>query len=339
MEKKEKFKVKVAKTIVNLVSVLKKPLKLVVLSFILLAFFSHSTVAKKIVIINENVSIDNSNPSIFKEENSSSNSKSPSQSAYLVDSEGFIMVTPDMDLDKIRNEKITRNKQVSDNATTNPSQNSKSAYRFTENISDSSLLSQRSVDSCKEIITQTLSKIPSEQYMGLTTIELIYNKNSKRGGANASKISIRCNDISDSELKAVFIHELGHIVDGSFLTGKSNKNSSFVDLGTPVKSDDESVDFYSISWKNNENKVAGSMNADFCSLYGATDPYEDFAECYIFYVLQPSQFEKNALKNEILQKKLTFIKEKVFAGTKILETSKLFAKSQVYDNTKLSHSF
>ncbi len=338
MERREKLKIILAKNIVKIIDFFRKPFKLLLLSFIFLSFFSHSTVAKKIVLINENVQIDNATT---YSENFATNptlSQADSKTDYSVNNEGFIVVTPGMDISKIQNEKIARNSIIS---TTTPTktENFSNNFYFKETISDSSLLSQRSVDSCKEIISSTLSKIPANQYQGLKEIELVYDKNEKRGGANGTKISIRCNDISDTELKAVLIHELGHIVDGSYLQGSSSQKSTFVDLGKPVKSDDPSVDFYSISWENNTAKVQNSKNADFCSLYGATDPYEDFAECYIFYALQPSQFEKNAEKNEILKKKLAFIKDKIFGGEKIIKSSKTFAKSQVYDNTKLSHSF
>ncbi len=338
MERREKLKIILAKNIVKIIDFFRKPFKLLLLSLIFLAFFSHSTVAKKIVIINENVQVDNATT---YSENFAPNTEvfeADSNSDYSVNNEGFIIVTPGMDISKLQNEKILRNSKSS-NSTSIQSKNPGNNFYFKETISDESLLSQRSLDSCKEIISSTLSKIPQEQYLGLKEIELVYDKNGKRGGANGTKISIRCNDISDSELKAVLVHELGHIVDGSYFEGSSTQKSSFVDLGKPVKSDDPSVEYYSISWKNNDSKVQNSKNADFCSLYGATDPYEDFAECYIFYVLQPSQFEKNAEKNEILKKKLAFIKDKIFGGEKIIQSSKTFAKSQVYDNTKLSHSF
>jgi hypothetical protein len=209
---------------------------------------------------------------------------------------------------------------------------------FTEKITDNSLLTQRSPEQCKSIVLTTLNNFPAYHYSSLKSVELLYEKGANRGGANASFLRIRCNDISDSEIKAVITHELGHIVDGGMLIGQSAEQSGFIDLGKPVKMDDPSLDYYKISWKNDSEKISSAKRQDFCSNYGQTNPFEDFAECYIYYALHPDLFELKAKDSVQLRKKFEFMKDFIFSGKKIVEKSQTKNKAQVYDNTKLTHS-
>lgn len=328
---KSSLKTFVLRFIINSVYFLKFSLKKVSISLILLIFLSTTASAEKIVIIDGGLEkVSRTISQTISNEFKPSYNRNYSNIIVISSSTDLSTPTPPQSISTTEYTPHPSNETYSTNNISN--------IIFSEKINDSSLLSQRSTEECKSLVTEVLNKIPSSQYSGLNKIELLYDKSAKRGGANSSFVSIRCNDVSDSELKAVFIHELGHVIDGSYLTGVSASKSSFSDFGTIVKADDPSVDFYSLSWKNETTKLSNSKNADFCSLYGKTDPFEDFAECYIFYVLQPSQFEKNAKSSEVLSKKLAFIKEQVFNGAKIIESSKTFVKSQVYDNTKLTHA-
>jgi len=100
----------------------------------------------------------------------------------------------------------------------------------------------------------------------------------------------------------VFIHEIGHIVDGGYLTGKSNTLSSFIDLGKSVKIDDPSIKYYQISWVNNNKWTENTKTSDFCSRYGSTNPYEDFAECFVYYVLHNPDFLDKTKNSTELEK-------------------------------------
>lgn len=175
--------------------------------------------------------------------------------------------------------------------------------------------SQDSINYCKKLVYQGLTAIPQYHSEALTDLTLTLKDEGKRGLAGNGVMILRCKGISDSDLVAVLLHEMGHIVDGSYLIGTlGSGKSEFVDLGTPVPSDDKSVEYYQLSWKNNYNLKETSTKNDFCSDYGQTDPYEDFAECYIYYILHGEEFRKTAEENTLLKAKYDFLKTNVFSG-------------------------
>jgi hypothetical protein len=174
--------------------------------------------------------------------------------------------------------------------------------------------SQNSINYCKKLAYEGLSNFPTYHVKGLNDLTLTLKSEGKRGMAGNGRMILRCENLDDSEFVAVLTHEMGHIVDGSYLTGNSGEKSEFIDLGKSVFSSDKSVEYYELSWKNNSNWKTGVTENDFCSSYGGTDPYEDFAECYIYYILHGEEFEKSSGSNLVLKQKYEFMKNNVFAG-------------------------
>lgn len=195
--------------------------------------------------------------------------------------------------------------------------------------------SDRSFRQCQALLFDTLKLIPDSQYYSLTDLTLDFAQNGHRGSANATFMKLRCANISSDELKAVLIHEIGHVVDGGYLKGYSTEKSNFVDLGVAVAINDPSLNYYQISWKNNSNWISNTVSADFCSGYGSSNPYEDFAECYLYYVLHGKEFRQKAQTNHALQKKYNFIKNTVFNGREY-NSGQSSAQAQNYDITKLA---
>jgi len=307
--------------------------------FLLFFLLSANASAKKIVIINENIDFPRAKQYTHSSIQPSSN---------------ILQISNEENTNQVLNETTSQNTGnttiiLNDSfSSTNSKENLFQYSNFSTNqfsnitiktqINDESLLStNRSPDACKDLIYETLGSFPKNHFAGLKTIELLYDKTAKRGGANGNYLRIRCNDISDTELKSVVVHELGHIVDGSFLVGNSTQNSNFIDFSIPVKQDDPSVVFYSYSWISEKQKKSGSTKNDFCSLYGQSNPFEDFAECYNLYALNSVHFESLAQKSDILKKKFDFMKNQVFGSIKIVESPVINEKQQIFDNTKLKH--
>lgn len=125
----------------------------------------------------------------------------------------------------------------------------------------------------------------------------------------------------------VFIHELWHIVDLHYLLNTWDY--------------DPSEGFYKISWIDYNIKKKWAKLEDFVSWYALTNKYEDFAECFGFYVFHNEEFLKRAKNNEKLLDKYNFLKNKVFTWIEFRDTT-FWAKriaSYNWDTTKIPINF
>ncbi len=169
---------------------------------------------------------------------------------------------------------------------------------------------------CSSVVDKTLAALPEAHTEELDQLELIFETNAKRGQAGGHIIKLRCVDVSEQELTAVLVHEMGHVVDLGMLEGSSwAGNSKFVDGSKPVKNDDPSIDFYELSWNDDESDAF----YNFVSGYASTDPFEDFAESYVYYVLHGESFRELADVNDILDAKYAFLRDEVFEGVEYYE--------------------
>lgn len=211
----------------------------------------------------------------------------------------------------------------------------------TEHRSDSKPTIQSS-QRCKSIVYRTLSKLPKSHSNQLAELTLYYTKDGRRGYGGGGSVVLRCLNVTDAELVSVLVHEIGHLVDGSFLFGNDIENSSgFYDFEDPVASDDPSLNFYRISWTSEKTRAQQSTMLDFVSEYALTDPFEDFAETYTYYRLHGPEFRKLMEFNEALQKKYAFMKNEVFDGKEFDvggNETKLDFWNRNYDVTVLPYS-
>ena len=188
-------------------------------------------------------------------------------------------------------------------------------------------------------IAEVLKHLPAEHAAALREVTLDYDPAAHRGLGGGSLIIMRAVDMSAEEFLAVFVHELGHNVDYAFLAPLSqNQTSPFTDAGTPLFESDPSLDFYRISWTSNQYSQEGAVAADFVSGYAMTDPFEDFAESYVYYVLHNREFKSLAENSEALKAKYDFMKERVFNG-EVFETgdANLHQTTQPWDITVLPY--
>jgi Putative zinc-binding metallo-peptidase len=190
-----------------------------------------------------------------------------------------------------------------------------------------SISTDRSLTHCKSLVYQTLNSLPDKHVNHLEDLTL-YFSDGRRGLAGGSTLILRCTDVSDQELTSVLVHEMGHIVDTGLYTGNSRSGESeFKDGNIPVYKDDLSLRFYRINWENSENLKESAKKEDFVTGYAMSDPFEDFAETYNFYILHGAQFKEMAKENRQLQRKYLFMKYFIFRG-------------QVFDNdpyTKIAY--
>lgn len=199
----------------------------------------------------------------------------------------------------------------------------------------------RSLNKCVKTIAETLKFLPKEHTGGIKKLTLSFDPTSRRGLAGGDTMIIRCANVSENELMAVVIHEVGHIVDtGVNLSSKEQKlKSSFMDGSLPVYQDDPSASFYGESFLDSRTRKVAVDELDFVSGYAMTDPFEDFAESYLYYILHGNAFRKLTESSEILKEKYEFMKNSVFNNKEFdLENEDVDYLSRIYDATKMKFS-
>lgn len=198
-----------------------------------------------------------------------------------------------------------------------------------------------SYDKKIEIIS-VLKKLPKEQISSLNNIVLDYDPNAWRGKGGKSIIIIRAVDMESEEFYGVMIHEIGHNVDLGYLSESSNKKASeFNDNKKPIYETDPSLSFYRISWNNERDKKKSAGNQDFVSGYAMQDPFEDFAESYVYFVLHNKDFKSKTQNSDKLLAKYNYMKNTVFGGKEFDTGEYLTEKNltnQPWDITVLPYS-
>ena len=143
---------------------------------------------------------------------------------------------------------------------------------------------------------------------------------------------------SKAEFLELVNHEMGHILDLGVLQGTdSTTNKTYTEFGKPVFAlDDISLKFYALSRDNETIRKSVAVKKDFCSGYGMSDPFEDFAECLNLYTNHNNLFKAFALNNKVMKKKFNFIAG-LFAGKFLSKwTSTTSVDERPRDTTKIN---
>lgn len=195
---------------------------------------------------------------------------------------------------------------------------------------------------CASLVYKTLEVMPPEAVNKVKNLTLYFNAKGRRGLGGGSTIILRCQDVSDSELVSVLVHELGHIEDTGVLTGSIFAgNSEFMDGLAPVFQNDLSLEFYRISFLDEGHLKKTAQSEDFVTGYAMSDPFEDFAETYNYYLLHGDHFRMLAESNSTLAKKYSFMKKQVFAEQEFdYQTAQLESLNKVrsYDATLVGYN-
>lgn len=130
-----------------------------------------------------------------------------------------------------------------------------------------------------------------------------------RWSADWTSVSIKLWAVkSYVEYLGLISHELWHVVDLWVIKGySSEKDPNYTEFGQKVFSvDDPSIAYYSLCRENETVRKSTVTKEDFCSGYGMTDPFEDFAECHNMYLNHNDIFKSWAKKNDIMRQKYNF---------------------------------
>ncbi len=191
----------------------------------------------------------------------------------------------------------------------------------------------------KQDINAALNRLPAAHSATVKNIVLDYKADASRGLGGNNLIILRASGVAEGELIGVLIHEIGHNVDYGYLSPKKlQKESEFKDGSYPLYVTDASLDFYRICWQNEKTMKKTVSNLDFVSGYAMTDPFEDFAETYTYYVLHNADFKALTAESPKLAAKYRFMQYRVFGGIEF-ETGngKIHANNRSWDTTILSY--
>lgn len=139
------------------------------------------------------------------------------------------------------------------------------------------------------------------------TIDSAYG--ATRWSADWTSVSIKLWAVkSYVEFLWLISHELWHVVDLWVIQWySSEKDLNYTEFWSSVFAiDDPSLSYYSLSWDSETVRKSTATKDDFCSGYGMTDPFEDFAECHNMYLNHNDIFKAWAQKNEIMKQKYNF---------------------------------
>lgn len=196
----------------------------------------------------------------------------------------------------------------------------------------------QSLNECKAAVYQGMSLLPPDHLSQLTSLVFTFDPEARRGLGGGETIKIRCIDVAPSEITAVFIHEMGHIVDTGLFQGTSGR-TPFHDGKISIYRNDPSYAFYTFSWTREDRQKLGITETDFVSGYASFDVFEDFSETYTYYVLHGPEFRYLAGLNDILDKKYEFMRKNVFTSREFFTNDFELPHrlSRPYDVTKLSY--
>ncbi|MCF7836816.1 hypothetical protein K9N08_03920 [Candidatus Gracilibacteria bacterium] len=200
-------------------------------------------------------------------------------------------------------------------------------------LANSPRIEKAEVESCKALLEKTLTAIPENLTDSLDELKLFFSKRNPRGLSNSHLIELRCASLEEAEIVSVFVHELGHIVDLGKLKGVSFAPSGFLDGKLKIPADDPSIAFYKLSWRDEAKQKYIAERKDFVSGYAMTDPFEDFAESFNFYVLHGADFRAITNESTVLAKKYDFMKKEVFSGLEFKSERNTENEKRVWDTT------
>ncbi len=189
-------------------------------------------------------------------------------------------------------------------------------------------------------LIDVLKKLPSEHTSTLKNLVLDYDPKAHRGLGGKNIIIIRAVNMGPSEFIGVLVHEIGHSVDlGHLSEVNKSKKSDFKDGKKAIYESDPSLDFYKISWENELKRNKKATNLDFVSGYAMSDPFEDFAESYVYYVLHNKDFKSKTHTSDAMLQKYNFMKYVVFGGREFETGDVLMDKlnNRPWDITVLSY--
>jgi hypothetical protein len=191
-------------------------------------------------------------------------------------------------------------------------------------------------DTHKKIATAVLNALPSGCRDNLRNFSVLYKGATRRGLGGKTTI-ILDGSVPDDEFAALLVHECGHVISANMPGTATSKDSGYRDGTEVYYVNSPMVSYWNLSWNATGTKKQGAKDADFASGYGKSDQYEDFAETFALYVLQPDAFAARAKNNAVMAAKLAWMQANLPTTHEVLgDGSDAGTGSVPWDVTKLA---
>ncbi len=200
----------------------------------------------------------------------------------------------------------------------------------------------------KQIADEALRAMNPTCVDAIRNFYVVYNDLSSRGQAGKSTIILLGavdaaeTDASADEFRALLLHEFGHVtsLSGCLPARDVPGDSGFHDGASPIPAAQRAVEFYAISWVDDHTQRIGSVDADFVSGYAASEPIEDFAETFAYYLTQPEAMRARARENAVIARKLAWMERNVFGeGLVLAEGEAGWSGVVPWDATRLPYKW
>ena len=189
----------------------------------------------------------------------------------------------------------------------------------------------------RELADKVLRSLPFYCRDNLKTFYVRYDKPANRGLGGETTIIVT-GSVPDNEFMALVVHECGHVTDLGGLRGSEASGlTKFFDGDTAIYADDPSIAFYSLSWSTASTRKKGSKDADFVSGYAKSDPFEDFAESFVYYALQEKEFFRLAQTGGVMKAKFEFMQWLFGDNASFADGLHMRGKSIPWDVTKMPY--
>lgn len=159
----------------------------------------------------------------------------------------------------------------------------------------------------RELADAVLRLLPSGCRDNLTNFYIRYDNPAQRGLGGKNTIILSGN-VPDNEFVALLVHECWHVITASLDGTPGTAPSVFRDGSQVFYGDSETAAFFAISWQTQDVRREGSTDADFATIYGKTDPFEDLAEFGIAFAIHRQWLEKRAETNPVIRAKLDWMR-------------------------------
>jgi hypothetical protein len=191
-------------------------------------------------------------------------------------------------------------------------------------------------DNHKKIATNVLGSLPSGCRDNLQNFSVIYKGATRRGLGGKTTI-ILDGSVPDDEFAALLVHECAHVIHANMPGTASSGDSGYRDGNVVFYNDSAMVAYWNLSWTATGAKKHGAKDADFASGYAKSNQYEDFAEAFALYALQPDAFAARAKNNAVMAAKLAWMQANLPMQYEILgDGSDAGSGAVPWDVTKLA---
>ena len=182
-------------------------------------------------------------------------------------------------------------------------------------------LNQKDVpEDIRQLLNDAVQSLPEGCRGNLRNFYLQYHDPEQRGLAGKSSMILYggydlSKETERNEMRALFIHEFGHITDLGCLRGTETAGGITIrDRPGPHLYRPPNRGFHQNILTDQVTQHRWSKPEHFVSGYAAHDPFEDFSETYAYFWTQRETFAAPARENEALAAKYAWMEANVFAG-------------------------